>query len=74
MCFKLYNQNNNVGVKSLSTPYVYIEAWGSFLGLQNGWYNTEIESRKSDMYPLKQQRHVAKTTITITYSKQIRIP
>ena len=32
--------------------YVYIGAWGAYLGLQNGWYNTEIKSRKSDMHPL----------------------
>ena len=40
--------------EALRVSYVYIGAWGAYLGLQNGWYNTENKSRKSDMHPLTQ--------------------
>ena len=38
--------------EALRVSYVYIGAWGAYLGLQNGRYNTENKSRNSDMHPL----------------------
>ena len=57
---KIKKNSNSAGVprkqdflpEALRVSYVYIGAWGAYLGLQNGWYNTENKSRNSDMHPL----------------------
>ena len=38
--------------EALRVFYVYIGVIRAYLGLKNGWYNTENKVRQLDMYPL----------------------
>ena len=42
---RVYHVNRTVLPEALKGSNVYIGAWGSYVGLQNDWYNTETKGR-----------------------------